>query len=91
MTRIITVLFVTTFFSSTAYAEESKKVFCQSDAELEFFGWDVGNAKTQEMADGRTIRFMVMNGPGEKALRQTTSAPFSPTQTICVQQEIVKE
>ena len=87
MIRIITVLFATTFFASAAYAE---KVFCQADAELEFFGWDVSNASEPMQVQIASVVIIPHQTDKNKILKQTTSAPFSPTQVICIQQEVNK-
>lgn len=70
-----------------ALADAAKKVHCQSDAELAFYGWDT-SAKA-EPSGNSLVRFMLHKVDPDRALKQTSVTLNEAS--LCIQQEITKE
>jgi hypothetical protein len=71
----------------SATAEPAKKVHCQSDAELTFYGWDT--SAEAEPSGNSLVRFMLHTTDTGRALKQTNVTVDESS--LCIQQEIQKE
>ena len=82
---IVTVLAAALLSAGAAQAAESKPRHCQSDAILEFQGWNTVDAQKQQVGPS-VVRFIPHQENPTRALRETKYTMDGVT--LCVQKEI---